>query len=144
MDYRIDNTLDYIIFLTRHIPRRNIQAAAMVFMMDLHFPEYEDGFGYLMEAMVMKADNIFLRVGDIYQKIADIQELGINHKQVEQGIRSLIGCTWKKRDAGKWMIYFSTDGEELTACPTNKKVISRFGNLLKLLKESSEEVSYAG
>lgn len=144
MDYRIDSTLAYILFLTRHIPKRNIRAAALVMMMDMRFPEYADGFGYLMTAMVMKAENIFLRIGDIYQKVASMQELETNDQQVEQGIRSLISDAWKHGDTVKWMIYFSTDGEVLQERPTNGKVISRFGNLLKLLKECSEEVSYAG
>lgn len=143
MDYRIDNTLEYILFLTRHIPRRSIRSAALVMMMDIGFPECADGFGYLKAAIIMKAGNIYLRVGDIYQRVANMQDLETNDRQVEQGIRSLIGDAWKHRDAEKWMIYFSEESE-IRERPTNGKVISRFGYLLQLWRDCCKEVSYAG
>lgn len=144
MEYRIDNTLDYILFLTRHIPRRSIRSAALVMMMDIGFPESSDGFGYLKAAIIMKAGNLCLRVGDIYQRVANMQDLETNDQQVEQGIRSLIGDTWKHRDTLKWMIYFSTEGNGIQERPTNGKVIARFGNLLQLWQDCCEEVSHAG
>jgi hypothetical protein len=113
-------------------------------MMDLGFPESSDGFGYLRAAVVIKVGNMYLRFGDIYQRVAHLHGEGTSIQQVEQDIRSLIGDAWKYRNVSKWMIVFPPDGRGKHERPTNGKVIARFANLLELWENCCEEVSYAG
>ena len=144
MNSTIDKTLDYVLFLTRHIPRGNIRAATLAILMDLGFPECSEGFGYLRAAIIIRCGNSCLRFGAIYQKIAEMQGPGISDQQVEQDIRSLITEAWKYRDVNRWLIVFPPDGRGKQERPTNGKVIARFAYLLELWKDCCEEVSYAG
>ena len=143
MDHNINTTLEYILFLTRHIPKGNIRAAALAMMMDMGFPEYSEGFGYLRCAIVIRVGNIGLRFGTIYQRVARMQGDGISEQQVEQGIRSLIAEAWKYRDAHKWLLVFPPEGKAKADRPTNGRAIARMACLLELWKECCEEVSYA-
>lgn len=144
MNSTIDKTLDYVLFLTRHIPKGNVRAATLAILMDFGFPEYSEGFGYLRTAIIIRIGNAYLRFGAIYQRIAEMQGPGINEQQVEQDIRSLIAEAWKYRDIDRWMTVFPPDGRGKLEKPTNKKVIARFACLLELWKDCCEEVSYAG
>ena len=144
MEFTIDKTLDYVIFLTRHIPRKNIRAATLAILMDLGFPEYSEGLGYLRSAIVIRIGNAHLRFSAIYQRIAQMEGPGTSEQQVEQDIRSLIGEAWKYRDIAKWLIFFPPNGKGKQEKPTNGKVIARFACLLELWQDCCEEVSYAG
>lgn len=144
MNSTIDKTLDYVLFLTRHISKGNVRAATLAILMDLGFPEYSEGFGYLRTAIIIRIGNAYLRFGAIYQRIAEMQGPGISDQQVEQDIRSLIAEAWKYRDMNKWLIIFPPDGRGKQDRPSNGKVIARFAYLLELWRACCEEVSYAG
>lgn len=144
MNSTIDKTLDYVLFLTRHIPKGNVRAATLAILMDLGFPEYSDGFSYLRAAIIIRIGNSYLRFGAIYQRIAEMQGEGISDQQVEQDIRSLITEAWKYRDINRWMLIFPPDGRGKLERPTNGKVIARFAYLLELWRDCCEVVSYAG
>ena len=144
MNSTIDKTLDYVLFLTRHIPKGNVRAATLAILMDLGFPEYSDGFSYLRAAIIIRIGNCCLRFGAIYQRIAEMQGPGVSDQQVEQDIRSLITEAWKYRDTTRWTLVFPPDGRGKPERPTNGKVIARFAYLLELWRDCCEEVSYAG
>lgn len=144
MNVAINDTLDYILFLTRHLRRGNVRAAALAILMDLGFPEYSDGFGYLRAAIIIRVGNAYLRFGTIYQQIARMQDPGTSEQLVEQGIRGVITEAWKYRDMEKWMIVFPPDGKGKLEKPSNGKVIAKFACLLELWQDCCEEVSYAG
>lgn len=144
MNVTIDKTLEYILFLTRHIPKGNIRAATLAILLDMDFPEYSEGFGYLRQAIVIRVGNEFLRFGAIYQEIAKQQGAGTSELQVEQDIRSLISEAWKYRDADKWLIVFPNNGKGKQEKPSNGKAIARFARLLELWRDCCKEVSYAG
>ena len=144
MNVTIDKTLEYILFLTRHIPKGNVRAAALAMLLDMEFPECSEGFGYLRQAIVIRVGNEYLRFGAIYREIAEQQGPGTNELQIEQGIRSLIADAWRYRDVDKWLIVFPPDRWGRTMRPTNGKTIARFARLLELWQDCCKEVSYAG
>lgn len=144
MKATINETLEYILFLTRHIPKGNIRAAALAILLDMDFPEYAEGFGYLRQAIVIRVGNEYLRFGAIYREIAEEQGPGTSELQVEQDIRSLISEAWKYRDVEKWLIVFPPDGRGKQERPSNGKAIARFARLLELWRDCCKEVSYAG
>ena len=143
MNVTINETLDYILFLTRHLRRGNIRAAALAILMDLGFPEYSDGFAYLRSAIIIRFGNTYMRFGAIYQQIAEQHGLGITIQQIEQDIRSLITEAWKYRNVEKWMIVFPPNGNGDLEKPSNGRVIAKFACLLELWQDCCEEVSYA-
>ena len=87
MTATINETLEYILFLTRHIPKGNIRAASLALLMELGFPENTEGFGYLRAAIIIRVGKAYLRFSTIYQKVAEMQGPGISDRQVEQDIR---------------------------------------------------------
>lgn len=144
MNATINDTLEYILFLTRHIPKGNIRAAALALLLDMDFPEYAEGFGYLRQAIVIRVGNEYLRFGAIYRTIAEELGPGTSELQVEQDIRGLISDAWKYRDVDKWLIVFPPNGKGIQERPSNGKAIARFARLLELWRDCCKEESYAG
>ena len=144
MENTINETLEYILFLTRHIRKGNVRAATLALLLDMGFPEYAEGFGYLRQAILIRFGNEYLRFGAIYRRIAELQGPGTSDQQVEQDIRSLILEAWKYRNVEKWLIVFPSDGRGKQERPSNGKTIARFACLLELWQDCCEEVSYAG
>ena len=144
MDCTINETLEYILFLTRHIRKGNIRAATLAILMDMGFSEHSEGFGYLRSAILIRVGDAYLRFGAIYRRIAEMYGSGTSDKQVEQDIRALITEAWKYRNADKWLIVFPPNGNRKQERPSNGKVIARFACLLELWRDCCEEVSYAG
>ena len=140
----INETLEYILFLTRHVPKGNIRVAALALLLDMNFPEYSDGFGYLRQAIVIRVGNEHIRFNAIYQEIAELQGPGTIDLHVEHDIRSLIAEAWKYRDVEKWLIIFPPAGKGKQERPSNGKTIARFARLLELWRDCCKEVSYAG
>lgn len=144
MNFTINDTLEYVLFLTRHLRRGNVRAAALAILLDMGFPEQSEGFGYLRAAVVIKVGNMCIRIGAIYQRIAEMVGPGTSDKQVESDIRATIMEAWKNRDEEKWRLFFPPDGTGKLTRPPSGKVIARFAYLLELWCDCSEEVSYAG
>ena len=144
MQYTIDDTLNYILFLTRHIRRRNVPGAILAVLMELRCPEHHEGFGYLRKAIFLRFGNSDLRIGLIYQSIAELCDTGTTTNQVDQDIRAVIGTAWACRDEEKWELVFPTDEKTAPGKPSNGKFIARFACLMELWNDCCEEGCYAG
>lgn len=142
--HTIDETLEYILFLTRHVRRRNVPGAILAVLMELRFPEHHDGFGYLRKAIFLRFGNSDLRFGVIYQSVADLYDIGTTSNQIEHDIRAVIGTAYTNRDEEKWEYIFPTDGKEIQAKPSNGRFIARLGCLMELWNDCCEEGCYAG
>lgn len=143
MEHTIDNTLEYIIFLTRHIRKGNVPGAILAVLMELGFPEYCDGFGYLRKAIYIKYCDSCIRFSAIYLSIAQKYSPGADSNQIEQDIRAVINLAWKVRDTEKWCRFFPTDKNGWLDKPSNGRFIARFACLMELWNDIREEVSYA-
>lgn len=142
--HTIDDTMSYILFLTRHVRRRNVPGAILAVLMELRCPEHHDGFGYLRKAIFLKFINSDMRFGLIYQSVAEQYDTGTTSNQVDQDIRAVIGTAWTSRVEEKWEYIFPTDERELPTKPSNGKFIARFACLMELWNDCCEEGCYAG
>ena len=144
MQHTIDDTLKYILFLTRHIRRRNVRSAILAVLMELRCPEHHDGFGYLRKAVFLKYSDSDLRFGVIYQSVAEECDTGTTVNQVDQDIRAVVGSAWSHRDAEKWEYVFPADEKGIQTKPSNGRFIARLGCLMELWYDCCEEECYAG
>lgn len=144
MQCTIDDTLEYIMFLTRHVRRRNVPGAILAILMELRCPEHHDGFGHLRKAIFLKFSNSDMRFGVIYRTIAELCDSGTTTNQVEQDIRAVIGTAWVNRDEEKWECLFPAERKGSISRPSNGKFIARFACLMELWNDICEEECYAG
>jgi len=142
--HTIDDTMSYILFLTRHVRRRNVHSAILAVLMELRCPEHHDGFGYLRKAIFLRFSNSDMRFGLIYQSIAEQNDTGTTSNQVDQDIRAVIGTAWMSRVEEKWAYFFPEDGNRIQTKPSNGKFIARFACLMELWNDCCEEGCYAG
>ena len=50
MECSLDESLQYIVFLTRHIPEEDISSFILVVLLELRFQSHLDGFVYLRDS----------------------------------------------------------------------------------------------
>lgn len=143
MQYTIDDTLNYILFLTRHVKRRNVRGAILAVMMELRCPEHHNGFGLLRKAIYLRFLESDMRFGIIYQSLADLCDPGTTVNQVEQDIREVIFTAWTNRDEEKWQYVFPAARDGDFPRPSNGKFIARFACLMELWNDCCEEGCYA-
>lgn len=144
MQRTINDTLDYIMFLTRHVRKKNVSGAILTVLLELRCPEYHEGFGYLREAIFLKYVNSDMRFGPIYRAIAEMHDVGTTSNQVEQDIRAVIGTAWANRDDETWAYIFPEDRKGILCKPSNGRFIARCACLMELWMECCEEDCYAG
>lgn len=144
MQHTIDDTMNYILFLTRHVRKRNVPGAILAVLMELHCPEHHDGFGYLRKAIFLKFKNSDIRFGILYQTVADMYDTGTTSNQVDQDIRAVITTAWTNRSEEKWAYIFPTDTDKALSKPSNGRFIARFACLMELWNDYCEEGCCAG
>lgn len=132
MDHTINDTLGYIISLTRHITAGDCWGAATALMIELGFLPHEEGFDYMREAILHRVDNRNIQLNESYLKIVQAYSNRINTSQIEQAIRRLVKHTWKQRNVDKWSYIYSVERLQQSGCPANKELIARLGCLITL------------
>lgn len=132
MDYTINDTLEYIISLTRHIPAGDCWAATTALMIELDFLPHEEGFDYMRESILHNVENRNVQMNESYAKIVETYSGKITPSQIEQSIRRLIKLTWKQKRLEKWTYIYPEDRLMQSYCPSNKALIGRIACLIKL------------
>lgn len=143
MDCTVDDTLDYVIFLTRHIKNGNIRKAILVVLMELGFQADYDGFGYLRKAIYLKSSDSDLRVNAVYREVGKMSEQRRGIRQVESAIRDTINAAWAVRKGEKWQHFFSGKQNWDEIKPANGVFISTMGCVMELWCDCDREVNYA-
>lgn len=140
MDKAIDETLEYFMFLARHIKRDDVPSAVLLALIDMEFQAHTDGFGYLRDSISIKSHNPKMRLSAAYQEIIHNYNDQIDSAQIEQTIRSSITSAWKTRNDNKWGYYLP----EFIRCakkPSNNEFISRIACIMELWR-SCKEAAY--
>jgi len=140
MEHAIDESLSYVLVVTRHIRRGDFQAMLLAILIELCFPVQNDGFEILMDAILIKREYPKMRLSAVYDEIARRSEEPIGYNQIEQSIRRTIKIAWKRRTHDNWLYFFSED-EIGRKPPSNKLFVSQMAYLAELLSRC-EEVSY--
>lgn len=144
MGCTIDDTLEYVDLLTRHVRKGDVPAAILALLAELGFQAHMDGFVYLRKAILIKCKNYDLRLAEIYEEIIRISADKIGYTQVDQAIRSAIETAWKRRDREVWDYFFSERKTGKRKKPTNYEFIAELGCVMELWCSKYKEGSYAG
>lgn len=138
MDGTIDDTLRYVLLVTRHIKRGCVRSAILAVLMDLGFSESLDGLTFVRLAIFFRFENMLLRFNTIYTMVAEQFGLGPDSNLIEQAIRGSIEGARKNGSEEKWLLVCppETEGEKH---PSNGRFISRFACLLQLWQDCREE-----
>lgn len=112
------------------MPVADIRTQVSNLLLALGIPAKLNGYGYLREALVLKArDPSQMLTKQLYPDVARM--FGCEATHVERSIRGAIDSAWKKRDEHLWRIYFPPDGQGMIRRPTNGAFISRMAEGLK-------------
>ena len=143
MNSTIDKTLEHVLFLARHLDRRNIRGAIIVALMELGVPTKCIGFELLIHSIVLQyKDPVRALTNDIYLETT-LRYRQTSEEQVEQAIREVIKFAWKKGCREAWDWYFSYGGKSVSHRPSNSEFISRIAYIIELWQESEmKEGSY--
>lgn len=137
MDPTIDDTLRYVLMLTRHIRKGHVRGAVLALLMDLGFSESLDGLTFTREAIFLRYQNNLLRFNAIYTMVAQRCGLGEDTDPIEQAVRKSITDAWQRGSRSKWVLLLYP--ERKVVCPTNGQFISRCACLMQLWLECCEE-----
>ncbi len=98
-------------------------------LLSLNIPTKLHGYGYLREAIVLKAADPRQSVTkELYPAVAE--HCGGNAAQVERSIRGAISAGWQHQDELSWRQYFSANEQGVIPRPTNSAFISRLADAL--------------
>lgn len=139
MEDSVNETLEFVLFTTRRIKRKNVPKAILAMLMEMRLPEQFDGFEYLREAIFLKYNNPKMRFGSIYAEIARQCDDGANAGQVDKAIHAVIEAGWNARNEEVWGYFF----ENVETCPSNGKFIARMARVMELWDDCKKEVCYA-
>lgn len=141
MNSTINKTLEHTFLLARHLNKRNLRGAVIVFLMELGASTKQIGFELLLYAILLQNKNPTRALScDIYQEIKLHYGL-MSEEQVEQAIREVIKAAWINGSREAWDWYFSYADKPVTAKPTNSEFISQLAYILELWQASAENTA---
>lgn len=133
MKCRTDDTLKYVLFLARHFDKQNIRAVTLVILFDLGFTPSNDGFGYLRQAIEMQYSKTTPTIIKwMYPLISATGETTDSWQYIDQAIRRAIKIAWNDRDPELWSLFFPSNHNSISKCPSNKEFISRISCIIEL------------
>lgn len=142
MERTIDDTIVYVLFLTRHIRGGDVPAALLALLVELGFSPSWDGFGYLRKIILMRYENPDLRFNELYREVGQQCVPALSSEQVEQAIRSAIDAAWKNRDDTEWRYIFPNRKGKAAKRPSNGDFIATMACVMELWCSGCREVYY--
>lgn len=131
----IDDTLEHILFLARHLHGFDTRHIVKVFLLELNVSTHYDGWRYSIEAITLFSEDPQQRITkEIYPLVARRCGLPGRAGQVERGMRTVIDAAWKNRDDEIWKRYFPVASDGKIKRPSNAEFISRIAEALDLWK----------
>jgi len=128
----ITETLEHVLFLTRHLNNCDSQGIAVVILMELGVPTKCVGFEFLKRAILLFYEDPTRALSkDIYQEIKLKCKLS-SEEQVDQAMRDATSKAWSSGSTKAWRWYFAYNGESLQHKPSNAEFITRIARILEL------------
>lgn len=141
MSYTVGDTLEHLLFTTRHIRRGDVQAAILLVLMELGIPEQYDGFYYLRRAVYLKYQNEAMNLSAIKQRISEECGPGTASGQIHQAIHAAIAQGWDHGDHEAWTYYVCGIEAEPVQRPTINALVCRLARVMELWCSCSREVA---
>lgn len=132
MSNTIDNTIQYVISLTRCFCTGDVNAAILAILLDMGFSVQCDGFTHLRLAIGRKYAYPQCRCQDIYEAVSNAYDGVTTHCQIEQAIRSAIDSAWNTGPQEQWDLVFPAGKNNRRKKPSNYEFISRVACILEL------------
>lgn len=130
----IGDTLEHILFLSRHLQGLDTRHIIKVFLLELNVPAHLDGWSYLIEAIQLQMEDPNQMITkQLYPSVARRCGGGLTSGQVERTIRTVIDSAWKMRDDVIWRRYFQVMPNGEIRKPSNAVFIARIAELMDLL-----------
>lgn len=142
MSCTVGDTLEHLLFTTRHIRQGDVQAAILLVLMELGIPEQYDGFYYLRRAVYLKYKNESMNLNTIQQRISEECGPGTASGQIHQAINAAIGQGWNHGDPEAWNYYVRGAGTEQMHKPTINALVCRLARVIELWCSCSWEVDH--
>lgn len=139
----IDETLEHVLLLARHLRKCDVSGVIIVMLMELGVPTKCIGFEFLKRAILLVYQDPTRALSkDIYQEITVLYSQN-SEEQVDQAIREVIGKAWKTGSDDAWGWYFAYNGQKRPKKPTNAEFITRLARILELWNRiCDKEVCY--
>ena len=145
MSTEIERTLEYALFLARHLSHCDYSTVVILILYELGLAPKNDGFICLKRAIAMYFENPARQLkGDIYVEISE--ELGggaEDSDRIEQAIRRVITDAWEERDDEVWRVIIPRTKKIDIGKPSNADFIARVAWFVELWQGCCKEVSYA-
>ena len=131
MNYRIDNALEYILHLLRHLPASNVPQAIEMLLCHLNFEVHLEGFEYTKQAIYLKSISKELRISEIHLQIIQNSSVNTNTRALEQSMRQAVKHAWSLRNEEIWTALIP---EYLwkTGCPSSGMLVTYLAYLICL------------
>ena len=142
MGRTVDDTIVYVLFLTRHIRGGDVPAALLALLVELGFSPSWDGFVYLRKIILMRYQNPDLRFNELYREVGQQYDPAVNADQVEQAIRCAIDAAWKNRDETEWRYFFPHRRSNTAKKPSNGEFIATMACVMELWCSGCREACY--
>lgn len=142
MEHTVDDTIVYVLFLTRHIRGGDVPAALLALLVELGFSPSWDGFGYLRKVILLRYENPDQRFNELYREVGQLFSPAIGGEQIEQAIRAAIDAAWKNRDDADWRYFFPNRKGKAAKRPTNGDFIATMACVMELWRSGCREVCY--
>lgn len=121
----MDQLLEMIAFMARHLEPGNFCAAVKCVLIQLHIPTDSKGYRCLILAIpIYHSDPGQSWTKEIYPEVARLTDC-VSWKAVERSIRMAISCAWGLRDPTIWACYFQRKRK-----PSNGEFISKISEML--------------
>lgn len=145
MSSGIERTLEYALFLARHLSHCDYSTVVILILCDLGIAPKNDGYICLKRAIAMYLENPTRQLkDDIYVEILEELDGGVgNSDKVDQAIRRAITDAWEERDDEIWRVILPSTKKIDLGKPTNADFIARVAWFVELWQGCCKEVSYA-
>ena len=145
MSSGIERTLEYALFLARHLSHCDYSTVVNLVLCDLGIAPKNDGYICLKRAIAMYFENPARQLkGDIYVEILEELDGGVGDSdKVDQAIRRAITDAWEIRDDEVWGTILPRTRKDDIGKPTNGDFIARVAWFIELWQGCCKEALYA-
>ena len=141
MKSTIEETLQHVQFLNRHLNTCSLECMIVVVLLELGISTKRAGFDYIKKGILLMCDDpAALITKGVYPEIGKSYTPSVSDLQVEQSIRSAISDAWNQRNPRVWGYYFHNTAGDKPKKPTNAELISKIARVLELWQCCQKEV----
>ena len=139
MEGSIPQTLEHVLFLSRHFRKEDMDSVILAILLELHIPSNADGFQYLRKSIAYVCRNPqHTYLSSVYDAVAP----DCGTYAASQAIHRAIQKGRKQGNPVCWDYYFPSNGHGILKCPSNSVFIFEIARVVELWLSCTEEVAH--